>query len=315
MSELKKHYERVFRSLSRVELQRGMSGLDELELGSLFDYDTDLWLGFYTEEGIELALERYGVLDDIRQRGFKKLEFELRMDDPDEHMLRIWSEFPRCKEPLLELVASRDVLHFDTDLGAQIGKEYAPVLTIQWLLMQNPAETFDADRLPLPGQHRPGLGIGQQVMEILRNTCRRLNLGGLVTVPAHFHNAAMYGVTFNYINPDAQSAFRAVERDTLGQLDGSLTKASWAVDWRMLVDRSSEKLEPFKWFHEAMVCPIDEPFTSYFESSEYATTVNTKTQAHTFEIFKEALLRNMAARGLQPWEGAEVDAWLAERFQ
>jgi hypothetical protein len=315
MPNFKKHYERVFRSLSRVELQRGMRGLDDLDLGSLFDDDTDLWLGFYTEEGVELALERYGVLDDIRRRGFKKLELELRMDDPDEHMLRIWSKFPRFEEPLLELVASRDVLHFDTDLGVQIGQEYAPVLTVQWLLMQNPKETFDANRLPLPGQNHPGLGVGEQVMEILRNICRRLNLGGLVTIPAHFHNAVMYGVTFNYINPDAEATFRAIERDLLAQLDASLPLASWAVDWRMLVDRNGEKLEPFKWFHEAMVCPIDEPFTSYFESDEYAKAVESKKDAHAFEVFKDALFRNMSGRGLKPFDRAKVDAWLDEMYQ
>ena len=315
MATLRKDYEEIFRSLSRVELQKGMRQLNELDLGDLFDYSSDLWLGFYTEEGIRIALERYGVLDDIRKRGFKKLELEVRMDDPDEHMLRIWSKLPQCEEPLLELVVSRGVLHFEHDLGAQIGSPYAPVLTVQWLLMQNPTDSFAPDRLPLPGQNRPGLGVGEQVMEILRNICRRLNLGGLVTIPAHFHNAVMYGVTFSYINPDSEAALRALERDVLGQLDGSLPLASWAVEWNMLIERHSEPAGPFEWFHEAMVCPIDEPFTSYFESREYRKEVVRRQNAHDFEVFDDALRRNLATRGLEPWDRAKVDAWLEELYQ
>lgn len=315
MAKLRKNYEEIFRSLSRVELQKGMRQLDELDLGDLFDYSSDLWLGFYTEEGIEIALERYGVLDDIRRRGFKKLELEVRMDDPDEHMLRIWSVLPKCAEPLLELVVSRGVLHFESELGDEIGRPYAPVLTVQWLLMQNPTDSFDADRLPLPGQNRPGLGVGEQVMEILRNTCRRLNLGGLVTIPAHFHNAVMYGVTFHYINPDAEATLRALERDALGQLGGSLPMASWAVEWNMLVDRNAKPAEPFEWFHEAMVCPIDEPFTAYFDSREYRNEVARRRNLHEFEVFGDALRRNLATRGLDPWDRAKVDAWLEELYE
>jgi hypothetical protein len=237
------------------------------------------------------------------------------MDDPDEHMLRIWSVSPQFEEPLLELVASRGVLHFDDDLGIQIGREFAPVLTVQWLMMQNPTESFDADRLPLPGQTHPGLGVGEQVMEILRNTCRRLDLGGLVTIPAHFHNAAMYGVTFEYINPDAEGAFRAMERDVLPQLDGSLAVATWAVEWNMFFDRNSEQLEPFRWFHEAMVCPIDEPFTTYFDSDQYREEVARSKAAHSFEVFKNAVFRHMADKGLAPWDQAKVDTWLDETYQ
>lgn len=310
MSKLRKRYERIYQSLSRDELQQGMRQLDELALDDLFDYDTDLWLGFYTAEGVEVALERYGVLDDVRSRGFKRLELELRLDDPEEQMLRIYSKLPRCDEPLLELVVSRGVLHFQDELADRLGRAYATVLSVQWLLMQNPLATFEAERLPLPGQNRPGLGVGEQVMEILRNTCRRLKLGGLVTTPAHFHNAAMYGVTFRYIDPNAEGAFRALEREVLPQVGLSLPKASWAIHWNMVVDRADNPHEPFEWFHEPMICPIGEPFTSYFESSDFEDQVAEARKAHQFEVFRDALRRNMATRGLDPWDGARVDTWL-----
>ncbi len=313
ISKLRKQYEQVYRSLSRVELQRGMSDLDELDVGDLFDSGSDLWLGFYTKEGIETALNRYGVLSDIRDRGFKKLEIELRMDDPDEHMLRIWSKLPSCKDPLLELVVSRGTLHFEEGLSDELESTYAPVLTVQWILMQNPMASFDEKRPPLPSQSHPGLGVGAQVMTILANACRRLNLAGLVTIPAHFHNALLYGVSFKYINPDSEGTFRALSDQLLDDAGLSLPAASWAMHWNMVTDRKSEHTKPFEWFHEAMLWPIGEPFTSYFDSREYKAEVQKQKKRHRFEVFESALQRNLANRGLVPWDQAKVDAWLSEQ--
>src|SRR5690554_7171923 len=93
---------------------------------------------------------------------------------------------------------------------------FAPMLNIHWLLMQNPQASFGPGRLPLPGQTHPGTGLGEQVMGLLRNSCRRLKLGGLVTVPAHFHNAMMYAGTYHYIDPNAEGALLALHRDLFG---------------------------------------------------------------------------------------------------
>jgi hypothetical protein len=313
LARLKKQYDQIYESLSSVELQRGMRGLDELELNELFEPEADLWLGFYTQEGIELALERYGIFDDIRGRGFKKLRVELQMDDPDEHMLRIYSELPQCDEPLLELVVSRGLMRFEPTLGEELCCKHATVLTVHWLLMQNPTSAFRADKPPLPGQCYPGLGVGAQVLEILANACRRLKLSGLVTVPAHFHNAAMYGLTFQYANPECEGAFRALESNLLDQLDGSLPKASWAVRWNMVIDRLLDHAEPFEWFHEAMVWPLDEPLKSCLQSERYRQKVDAARDSHHFEVFERALQRNLHTRGLDPWDRARVDAWIAER--
>ena len=310
MSNLHERYEQVYQSLSRVELQRGMRGLEELDVGKLFDYDTDLWLGFYTVEGLELALERYGLFDDIRQRGFEELRLEIQTDDPEEHMLRIWSVEPDYDEPLVELVVARDILRMKGDLLERVTAEYTPVLTVQWLLMQHPGQDFDQQRLPLPGQRLPGLGVGEQVMELLTNVCRRLNLGGLITVPSHFHNAAMYGVTYSYVCPKYQGLLAALERDLLPAVDDSLARASWAVYWKMIVDRLAAPQAAFEWFHEAMLLPVSEPFTRYFTSQAYRDEVARECARHRFDVFAEALERNLRSRGLEPWDRKRVLQWL-----
>ncbi|AWV90325.1 hypothetical protein DN745_13700 [Bradymonas sediminis] len=317
-SKLRKYYEQAYRDLSRVELQRGLRPLDDLGLMDLFDYDPELWLGFYTKEGLSLALERYGMNKDLRKRGFKEIRLELNLEDSEEQMLRIWSERPKIEEPLLELVASRTVLHFRDDFLDATTPAFAPMLNIHWLLMQNPRSSFGPDRLPLPGQVHPGSGLGEQVMGLLTNTCRRLKLGGLVTVPAHFHNAIMYAGTYHYIDPQAEGALQALQRDLFNgksPLDDPthLVAASWAFQWKMIVDKKNDPEEPYEWFHEAMVHPCNSEMRAYFESPKYLDEVAAARDTHDFKIFDKALSRQMARCGLAPWDSARVNEWLAKQ--
>lgn len=315
-SKLRKSYEQAYRDLSRVELQRGMRPLDALDLSELFDYDADLWLGFYTKEGLMAGLERYGVFEDLRSRGFEQVRITLNLEDPEEQMLRVWSEQPKLDEPVLELVASRSVLHFREDFLDASTPPFAPMLNIHWLLMQNPQASFGPERLPLPGQTHPGTGLGEQVMGLLRNSCRRLKLGGLVTVPAHFHNALMYAGTYHYIDPNAEGALLALHRDLF---DGKppfdnpvqLVAASWAFYWKMIVDQAQAPQEPYEWFHEAMVCPISPEMCAYFKSPRYLAEVAAARDAHDFKIFDQPLRRNLARCGLIPWDQERARQWMA----
>jgi hypothetical protein len=310
MANLREEFRKVFRSLSRVELQKGASGLDDLGAEDLFDYGTDLWLGFYTEEGIEIALERYGITEDVLERGFGGVRVDVQTDDPEEHMLRIWSREPECDEPLIELVVSRDILHLEDILSDAVGRPFAPVLTVEWLMMQNPKAKFAPERMPLPGQQHPGLGVGIKVMEILRNICLRLDLAGMITVPAYFHNAAMYSAEFHYLDPDYEALLRALLRDLLPELNGSLPAASWAIKWNMVIDKLADEEEPFDWFHEAMLCPVSDPFREYFDSVEYRELVHEQLHTHRFRVFTDALEENLESKGIQPFDLERIQEWI-----
>lgn len=294
-----------------------MRALDTLDLSELFDYDTDLWLGFYTEEGLRLALQRYGMTNEVRERGFAATSIELILDEPDEQMLRLWSSEPACEEPLLELVVSRDTLHFQEKFASPLTHPFAQVLNIQWLLMQNPWAKFGPERLPLPGQTHPGLGLGAQVMELLKNSCRRLNLDGMLTVPAHFHNAMMYGDTFRYIDPQVEGAFRALTHDLFAQVHAlpeaaQLAAASWALQWKMVRDTRHAGDRPFEWFHQAMVYPISDDMKAYFRSAAYLEEVEAASEDYQFEVFSQVLFRALEANGLQPWQEDLAAQWLAK---
>ncbi|MGM0556195.1 MAG: hypothetical protein ACQEVA_07435 [Myxococcota bacterium] len=310
MTNIREEYREVFRSLSRVDLQKGASGLEDLGTVDLFDYGTDLWLGFYTQEGIEIALERYGITEDVLDRGFGGLRVDVQVDDPEEHMLRIWGEKPECDEPLIELVVSRDILHLEDMLSDAVGHPFAPVLTVEWLMMQNPNADFAPGRMPLPGQQHPGLGVGFKVMEILRNVCLRLDLAGLITVPAYFHNAAMYSTEFKYLDSDYEAVLQALLRDLLPELKGSLPAASWAIKWKMVVDKLADREEPFEWFHEAMLCPVSDPFKAYFNSDEYRDSVREQAHNHRFRVFTDALEETLEAKGIQPFDLERIEEWI-----
>src|SRR5690606_19221766 len=147
------------------------------------------------------ALERYGLLDDLRRRGFEAFRVKTLIDDPEQQLLRLLSVRPVCEEPLIELAVRRAV--FEPPAPAW-GSGPVEVLQVEWLQLQNPLGCFTREREPLPGQRMPGLGIGRKVFEILRNICKRLSLSGIVTTPAFLHNAILYGQDLVFVDPGAQ---------------------------------------------------------------------------------------------------------------
>lgn len=302
MTRYRDRYEEIFRLLTRAELQRGSEGLEALEFGpELFGADRERWLGFYTHEGLRIALEKYGFYRELERLGFRKLRLETKTDDPEEHLLRIWSLEPGYREPLIELVVHRDFI-----------LDGIPVLNVQWLMLQNPATGFTAKRPPLPGQRHPGLGVGSQVLELLRNVCHRLQLEGLVTVPSHFHNAVFYSEEFFHLDPNDQGAFLGLCRDLVPQSAGKIGAASWALHWEMVRDLGAQT-ETFGWFQQQMVNPLSDGLQNHFQSKEYRQQVQLSLRSHEFELFRSALLRNLAARGIAPFDPEKISTWIMDQ--
>lgn len=309
LEQVAQEFEPVFETLSRVQLQRGSGSLESLELQDLFRPGEGLFLGFYTEEGLYHAFEKYGFLADIKEAGYESLRIEIITDDPDEHMLRIWGD--AGDEPLLELVARRDVLRPTSELAEAFGDPVIPVLTIEWIQMQNPLAHFSATRPPLPGQKLPGLGVGVQVLQLLRNACRRLGLEALVTVPAYFHNAVFYSEAFAYFDPAYQGRFLAMSRDILPQAFASVGAASWALQWNMVV-RSDLDDEPCEWFHDAMVSPTSERLKAYFESQLFQREVNDALTQASYRVLAPVLAEQLEMRGIFPFDQDRIDEWIDE---
>lgn len=309
----REHYDDVFRTLGRVELQAG-ADLETLELPNLFAGGgrENRWLGFYTEEGLRLALERYGLWDDLAELGYHECRLETRCDDPDEHLLRIWCEIPLIeKVPLIELVVRREVLRPRAELAENMPDGIVGVLNVEWLQLQRPDAPFTRDRPPLPGQKYPGLGLGREILELLRQACKRIGLEGLVTVPSYFHNAYLYVPDFSYVDPREQGIFLAMCRDVIPESQGSFAAASWAVTLGMVTEEGSE--EPFEWFHDVMLAPVSERLRLYAAANWYQREVAAALSRHGFHVFGKALEQELEARGISPLDTELVATWIDER--
>jgi acetoin utilization deacetylase AcuC-like enzyme len=139
---------------------------------------TTRFLGYFSRHGVELLLERAGVLPQLRARGFRTLRVEIDTREGPGHTLRILSE-DAPGELLVELRADRS-------RGAVPGMD---VIAVEWLLLQNPREPFSERRPRLPGQQHPGLGLLRDFMGWLVVVCEAHRLDGVFFVAAHYHIA------------------------------------------------------------------------------------------------------------------------------
>lgn len=310
MTRYRDRYEEIYEQLSRAELQKGSTGLDELSAGpELFGWDNERWLGFYTDEGLETALDRYGFIRDLQRKGFDEIRIETRIDDPDRHLLRLWSTRPLVDEPLVELTVRRDFLRPNAEFEGPLTDAHLPVLNVDWLMMQDPTGSFSPERPPLPGQNHPGLGVGAQVLELLRNVCRRLELAGVIAVPSYFHNALFYRPEFLHFDPQFEGRFRALRRDVLGAVDDSVTAASWALQWG-LVHREGEPDAPVEWFQQLMVDPFSQRLEAYFDHRDYRRECSESEDAHRYRVLDTTLDEKLAEYGLRPFDAGRIDRLL-----
>jgi len=228
------------------------------------------FLDYYSRHGIELGLERTGVLDKLRQRGHRAVRIELDLEHPREHTLRILSD-DAGGESLFELRARRDA---QTVRGMEL-------LWLEWLLLQDPLSRFTPERPRLPGQRYPGLGLLREVSALLVLICERLELDGLGFVPSHFHIAAQTGSYFHFANPEAQARFLAL-RELLGT--ERLGAATRALEEGRVRDRRTG--EPIRWQPAAMVHPVSVRLTAALDNETYKRKVEELKNRNDFELVR-----------------------------
>jgi acetoin utilization deacetylase AcuC-like enzyme len=197
------------------------------------------FLGYYSRQGLELALDRSGLPERVRARGFPRLALDLELDNPLGETLRLRA--PGLAEPLIELRARRD-------RAAVPGLE---LLRIEWLLLQNPRAHFTAERPPLPGQRYPGLGLLQEVMALMVLACERLHLDGVLFVPGHYHTAAQGKRLLRFLSPVAEGRFRALQTVLAGL---PLPEAAAAVEEGRVIDETTGR--PFRWEPTPLLLPV-----------------------------------------------------------
>ena len=162
-----------------------------------------LLLGFYTAAGMEHALFRYGILEQLERMGYR--QFRVTFDSTGlGERVRVHGEAEGMEHLLVELVVEkRRVMRVE-------------VLYVHWLSLRNPRAQFSERRPRLPGQDVPGLGLAREAGWMLARMAIRLGLGGVVYRPSHYHTAYPARHAFAFIDPERQGRFEALVRDLAG---------------------------------------------------------------------------------------------------
>ena len=219
-------------SLTAHDLGEPDTGMDEVaeQLG-ISTPRRRLLLEFYSAEGLEHALHRYGVLGELRRMGYGPFRAELHREGVGQSARLV--DAP-SGQTLIEVVLER----------AEVAG--ARVLYVHWLTLRNPRARFSAERPALPGQDVPGLGLAREIEELLLRMAARLGLEGIAFRPSAYHLAFAGRATLRFVDPARQGRFEALV-DLLSELP--LLEATRAVaEKRVRLDG-----EPYAWEADEMV--------------------------------------------------------------
>jgi hypothetical protein len=200
------------------------------------------FLSHFSQHGVELLLERLGLLDQLRLRGFRHPCVDLDLTGSVGDTLRVWSE-PDRRELLMELRANR---------SSRVVED-CEVLVIEWLLLQNPRSHFGPYRRPLPGQKHPGLGLLKEVFGWLVVVAEVLELDGIYYVPSSYHVAVQSRRRVRFLEP-AHEAWMQALQELFAKV--SLAEASTIIaDDRVVDEASGYRL---RWKGYPMVLPVSD---------------------------------------------------------
>jgi acetoin utilization deacetylase AcuC-like enzyme len=225
-------------------------------------------LGACSCQQLELTLERTGLLERLRQLGFPHPALTFDLEHAGGETVRVHGAPDR-----LELLA---------ELRLRIDRRSAPglaMLRIEWLLLQNPREVFTPARPRLPGQEHPGLGMLRDILALLIVACERLQLDGVLWVPAHFHTATQGRRASCFLNPEDEGLFRALERAVAGL---PLPAASAAVEGRRVLDGATGT--PFAWHPMPATVPASQRLRQQLAGEVYQRLADAAAAAHVFRL-------------------------------
>lgn len=219
-------------------------------------------LGLYTVYGLEVVFERYGLLGRLRERGYPRVRLELDLDAPAGQSLTVRSADARA-DVLIELV-----------LQEHLGVPPLRLLSIEWLMMQDPRRAAPPDRPLLPSQKHPGLGALSTMMGMLVMACERLGFDGLTFLPAHFHVASQARGFLEFLEPADEAMFAAL-CGVLGgyplAMSADLLAAGCVVDARTGAT--------VRWKPSRMVLPVSEALRARVRAPDRDRAVEEAAQA------------------------------------
>jgi acetoin utilization deacetylase AcuC-like enzyme len=191
-------------------------------------------LDYYTVDGIEYALYRYGLFAFLERLGYSDFHIGVDAASAGGDRVRVWGNVEGQENLLVESVLERQRID---------GRD---LLYVHWTNLRNPHAHFQPGRPPLPGQDVPGLGLAREVAELYVRIAERLGLEGIAFRPAWYHTAYAARTRLRFVDPERQGRFEALMRD-LETI--SLAEATQAIaDGRVRLNGV-----PYQWEADVMV--------------------------------------------------------------
>lgn len=253
---------------------------------------SSLFLKHYSKEGLVRLFEEEGLLALLRERGFAEPKIAIHLDDPYRQRLRVYfGETEDESHTLIEMILHEGVLEAPRPRESPHRGHYFPVLTVEWLAMQNPAAPFSPERPPLPDQRYPGLGVSREVLELIARIGTQIGKDGIAIHPRCYHAAVIYHRLFRCYNPVQEGQLAALIRDTEAF---NLNDVSWAVSLGCLEDGSLQ--EGVSWKIDYQVRPLTVLLQNHFHSENYRKLFWNSLGNHHYQIRRKQLDKRLRER-------------------
>ncbi len=238
-----------------------------------------LYLGVFTREEVYNFLKESHIWHKLNSKGFTNLLLDINTDEPHRHILRIYFDKKDRSHLLVEIILSEDTFKPKIKYLPSFKYGTYSMMSIEWLVLQNPLSKFTSERSQLPDQQYPGLGIARQVSNMLIETAKYLHKDGIVNFPQYYHNAVIYSEIFRFYNPYMQGILQSLKK-SLSKY--TLAHAAFAVSLGCV--RNLKDGDYFKWKAEELILPLSTELKQYFESKEYNNILINTMRAYSFDI-------------------------------
>jgi hypothetical protein len=232
-----------------------------------------------------------GLLAGLSERGYPEPVLRLSCADPSDQRICLYAGEETRERLLLEARLQLVPFHPRRHIGPFTEASSFRMLVIHWLVLSSPDGTFTVDRPRLPGQEKPGLGLLNPTIALLKALARELSVDGVLDVPDHFHTALFYSRAFRYLDPEAEGRFLAIARDLSGV---PLALASEAIREGCLVDRTTGASTP--WPTAEQVLALRGPLSRFLRSASYREARNRALADHRFVVNWDLYRENLARR-------------------
>lgn len=224
------------------------------------------FLNSYSESDMLAIVDRAGLSDHLRARGFARPIIELSVDDEQIHYFRLY-DVEKTPENILIDLRLTESRFLPEKRFFEDGRDLSTLdmVVIEWLSMQDPRGRFSSDRPQLPGQTKPGLGALRYLIKMMYIVAEGVTKDGFLDVPDHMHGAVMYSRNFKFFDPAHEAVLRAILRDLRKY---SLTDLSWGMITNTVIDKSTGK--PQVYDPSEQIFPVSKRLQDYFKSKLYA---------------------------------------------